>query len=134
MSYSIIRNALEIRLAELDIDIVTAWENVSLVPPNEMYQRAYLLPAGTNNPDFGNGLSRETGILQVSVVAPQGTGPSDCIAQAELIRTWFPRGLSLVNSGLTVIISKTPSIAPAIYEEKNYVIPVSIPFYCDVYN
>lgn len=133
MSYSLIRQALETRLLELDDTIPIAWENVSFTPPSTIYQRAFILLATTSNPTFGDAHARESGIFQVSVVAPNGGGSAEAIEQAERIRNWFPRGLSLPKGDILVRILNTPSVAPAIYETKNYVIPVSIPFMCDVY-
>jgi hypothetical protein len=133
MSYELIRVALEGRLNDLMPFVSTAWENVNFVAPSSLHQRAFILPAGTSNPTYGDTLMRESGILQVSVCSPAGDGSSNAMARTELIRSWFPRGLSLVNGTVTVIIAGTPSIAPAIYEQKLYVLVVSIPYLCDVH-
>ena len=129
MSYVAIRSALEQRLNSLMPAIPIAWENVSFTPVATGYQRINILPSETRNPTFGGGMVMESGIMQVSLCYPVGNGAATAAARAEELRTWFYRGLSLTESNVTVIIDKTPSIAPAQYEPGLYVIPVSIHFY-----
>lgn len=135
MSYKLITAAFVKRLNEMvsPLPTQTAWENVSFDPPVGIYQKAFILPANTSNPTYGDNLKRETGIFQVSIYAPSGNGSGLALDRAEIIRDWFSRGLSLVNDSVTVRILRTPSIAPAIQDEKNYIIPVSIPYFCDVF-
>lgn len=133
MSYQLIRAALESKLNAISPAVSTAWENVPFEPAiGQMYQRAFMLPAGADNTTFGNTLRRESGIFQVSVCAPLGNGSYDAITRAEVIRNWFYRGLTLTQSGVLVRILRTASIAPAITEEANYVVPVSIPYFSDI--
>lgn len=132
MSYEYIRRALEVRLSALSPSVPTSWENIPFTPPNSIYQRAYILPASTDNPTYGGSFMRESGILHVSVCAPIGNGALDAVSRAGLLRSWFYRGLSLDSNGVIVRILRSPSIAPAIYEEKTYVIPVSIPYFADI--
>ena len=129
MSYVLIRAALETQLDTLTPALKTVWENVSFTKPGSAFQRAYLLPANTSNPTYGDNLAMESGIFQVSLCYPEGNGSIDALERAEALRAWFPRGLSLTSENVTVIINKTPSIAPAMYEPGLYVIPISIPFY-----
>lgn len=129
MSYALIRQALETRLNAMSPALPTAWENVSFTPVATGYQRVNILPAETRNPTFGGGMAMETGIMQVSLCYPIENGSATAAARAESLRAWFYRGLSLTASNVTVIIDKTPSIAPAQYEPGLYVIPVSIHFY-----
>lgn len=133
MSYAAIRTALESRLNAMTPSLATAWENATFTPPSTAYQRINLLPAETENPEFGR-MKRERGIFQVMLCYPANTGPKDAIARAELIRAQFARKTSMVSGSVTVQITKTPSIAPAIYEPGLYVIPVSIPYQADVFN
>jgi hypothetical protein len=109
--------------------LATAWENVSFTTVATGYQRVNILPSETRNPTFGGGMVMESGIMQVSLCYPVGNGSATAAARAELLRAWFYRGLSLTSGAVTVIIGKTPSIAPAQFEPGLYVIPVSIHFY-----
>lgn len=132
MSYALIRQALETRLNAMTPSLPAAWENVSFNQVATGYQRVTILPGKTQNPTFGDTLKRETGIMQVSLCYPIGTGSAAALARAEAVRAWFYRGLSLTVSGVTVIIGGTPSIAPAINEPGFYVVPVSIPYFSDI--
>lgn len=134
MSYDVIRSLLESRLDSIYPSVETAWENVPFEPvTGVLYQRAFLLPASTENPTFGDSMARENGIFQVSVCAPIGLGSIEAMQRASLIRNRFYRGLSLVKGSVTVRIIKTPSIAPAITESVFYVIPVSISYFSDIF-
>lgn len=134
MSYEIIRSLLETHLDSLMPRVRTAWESVSFTPEvGELYQRAFLLPANTQNPTLGDDHHREIGIFQVSVCAPLQEGAEQALERAELIRWWFKRGTTLESNGFAVRMLSTPSIAPAIHELTAYVIPVSINFTCDVF-
>lgn len=134
MSYEIIRPALETWLSTIQPPIPTGWEGVPFHPPATLYQKAYLLPAMSQNPSFGEGLTRESGILQVSVHSPLGSGPMQATSRAELIRQAFPRGHSIEHGNLIIRITKTPSLAPGSSDGKSYILPVSITFQCDVFS
>lgn len=133
MSYQIIRRALEKRLFNLQPELPTSWENDTFEPPNSIHQRAFILPAATDNPSYGDTLQRESGIFQVSICTPLGAGSGAAIARATLLKAWFYRGFSITDSGLIIKIIKSPSMAPALRDGAFYVIPVSIPYQCDVY-
>lgn len=134
MSYQIIKSLLETHLDSLHPRIRTTWESVPFTPEvGELYQRAFLLPANTQNPTMGDDHHREIGIFQVSVCAPLGEGAGIALERAELIRWWCKRGTTLEGSGLVVRMLSTPSLAAAIHEPTVYVIPVSINFTCDVF-
>ncbi len=132
MSYQDIRAALELRLDSMNAQIPTAWENVIFNPPEEIYQRAYLLPSTTQNPTFGDSLYRESGIFQISIYAPFGEGTERAILQGEEIRSWFYRGLTLIYNNVKVIINGTPYFSPAMNEGNLYILTVSIPYFADL--
>lgn len=139
MSLLNIRIALEKHLASLEPALETALENQEFTPKNGVaHQRAYVLPANSESMGFeGNGISdtvRESGIFQVSLFYPLGTGSGDALVRAEAILSHFRRGLSLSSNGVTVIINKRGSVAPAQQDGKWYVIAVSIPYYSNIYH
>lgn len=131
-SDSIIRSLLEVRLFDLKPNLPTSWDNVSFTPPNSIHQRAYVLPAPTDNPSYGDNLRRESGIFQVSICVPIGNGSSEALMRASVIKEWFHRGLSMEGDGLIVKIFKSPFSAPGMRDGTFYVVPVSIPYQCDV--
>lgn len=133
MSVASIRAALEVRLSAMPT-LRTAYENVAFTPtPGEPYQRATMLPATTQNPAFGSTLKHESGIFQVSLFYPVNAGSGAAYARADAIRAHFPRGLTLTYSGSTVTIQRTPSIGPAGVDGDRYIVPVSIPYFANLF-
>lgn len=135
MSVVAIRQALETRLDLLTPQIPTAWENVEYsASSGTPFQRAYLLPGNNESPVFGSTeLVRELGLFQISLYYPIGRGMKDVSERAELIRAWFPRGLTLVSGGVNVIIQKRASVAPANRDGEWTVLPLSIPYFANVF-
>ncbi len=129
MSLLAVRNALETALNAMSPALATAWENTPYTPvEGTPYQRVYLLSAEPDNPEMGR-MATERGFMQISLCYPLGTGPSAAMARAELIRATFPRGAAFSASGVTTQIERTPEIAPALIEEKHYVLPVRVRFF-----
>lgn len=133
MSILKIRAALETALNGMSPALATAWENAAYTPvAGTPYQRVFMLPAGPENPSFGDGFRREYGLLQISLCYPLQTGPVAAATRAELIRTTFKRGASFTSSGVTVITEKTPDIAPGFYEADRYVLPVRVRYFSNI--
>jgi hypothetical protein len=128
-----IQKALEARLAALSGALPTAWSNVLLSPPATAYQSVDLLPAKPVNPTFGSAFYRDQGIFQVTLFFPLGGGVGAALARADVIRAGFPRGSSYSNGGITVLISGTPEIAPGRVIEQRWVVPVSIPYFANIF-
>lgn len=130
MSMSNLAIALEKRLDAMAPALATAWENDGYEPVvGTPYQRAYLLPAATENPTYGDNTSFESGIFQITLCYPEREGAAAAYARAELIRAQFTRGLSLTESSAVVRIKRTPSISPARNEPGLYLIDVSVPYF-----
>lgn len=130
MSQSLIKIALEKRLATLTPALATAYENVNYIPvTGTPYQRVNLLPATPENPTIGGNYHLELGIFQVTLCYPQGTGSATAKARAEAIKALFPRGLNLTESTTSLTITRTPAIAPAFMDGDRYVIPISIQYH-----
>jgi hypothetical protein len=132
MTALLIRAALEGRLAAMSPSLATAYENVPFKPTNgTAYQAVYVLFAQPDNREIGRQYVAR-GFMQVSLFYPQGAGSAPAATRAELIRTTFPRGLSLTNGGVIVTIERTPEILPGRNEDDRFVLPVRIPFYAPV--
>jgi hypothetical protein len=133
MSTSQIRAALETALATVTPNLPTEYENVNFEPPaSGAYQRTHLMPGDPVNDTFGDDQKREQGIFQVLLYYPTGTGPGAATAQAELIKTKFKRGSTFTNGGISVTISNTPTIAPALFSDDRYLIPIRIRYWAYV--
>lgn len=133
MSLVKIRAALETALNGMSPSLATAWENVAFVPPapSVAYQRAFLLPATPLNSAWGPS-HQELGIFQVTLCYPPQTGAGASSARAELIRTTFRRGISFLNSGVTVTILKTPEVGSGTFDGDRFTVPVKIRYMAQV--
>lgn len=130
-----IRTALETKLNALTPALVTAWESVPFTPVvGTAYQQVNLMIADTLNPTLGGDHYRIKGFMQVLLCYPPNAGAKTATTRADLLVNHFKRGTSLTSGGITVIIDKTPSIAPALIDGVLYKIPVSIYFSADIYS
>jgi hypothetical protein len=128
-----IRKALEIRLAAVAPAIQTAFENAAFTPvAGTPFQRVNLLPNTPDNSIQGVTTYFERGLFQVKLCYPIGTGPTAAETQAQLIRAHFKRGTSLLNSGVTVIITDTPRVSTGMIEGDRFCIPVSVPWQAQI--
>lgn len=133
MSLSIVRKALEVRLAALAPAISTAFENSAFTPvAGTPFQRVNLLPNTPDNSIQGASTYIETGLFQVTLCYPIGTGPAAAETQAQLTRAHFKRGNSMLNSGVTVIVTDTPRVSPALIDGDRYCVPVSVPWQAQI--
>lgn len=129
MSYTLIRQALEVRLAALTPAIATAWENAPFTPTTGTpYQRVNLMANTSTAPAIDQQTVVERGIFQVVLCYPAGAGSAAATARAELLRGHFQAGLELSAGGVVVRISAPPSIKGAIVGDGLYAVPASIPF------
>jgi hypothetical protein len=111
----------------------TSWENVPYTPvAGTAYQQAWLLPATPDNPTLGTEHYREQGIFQISLMYPLQAGTATAAARAQLIRTTFKRGTSMVSGTVTVRIATTPEISPGRVDGDRFSIPVKIRFFADI--
>lgn len=132
MSVNSIRAALETAVNGISPALSTAWENVPFEPvQGTPYQAVYLLLATPENIEFGD-VFRQIGILQISLFYPLETGSSSAMTRAELIRSTFKRGNSYSSGGVSVIISRTPDIKPAMRDGDRYHLIIDIPFFSHV--
>lgn len=134
MSSVKIRAALETALNAMSPALATAWENTDFAPPSSStpYQRAFVMFAEPDNPAFGGGMHRELGIFQINLLYPIQAGSAQAGARAELIRAAFPRGSTFSNSGVTVVISRTPEIGQGTIDGDRWFVPVKIRFHSNI--
>jgi len=135
MTQAIVRRALESALkAYADAQSITvAWENIEFTQPDTVYLRAFVLPAETTSADIGRVNRRFSGVFQVSIVSPTGTGPAATETIAAGLSAAFPPATPLGAGGVTVWITEPLSQGPAIQDRDRYVIPCSLPYAADTY-
>lgn len=123
MSWTAARAALDARMAALNIGTAKiAWPNVPLDAQTSLYYAVNFLPA-TVSPEL-HGADHESGIYQVSVFVPAGTGLGPALTKAQAVADHFKRQ---VFAGVSCGV---PTIAPPVQEPNWFQIPVSIPFVC----
>ncbi len=137
MTQALIRRAFEGALstwaAAQTPAIPVAWENVEFRQPAGRYLRAFLLPALTDSQDLGRVHRRYSGVFQVSVVMPTGTGAGAAEAIVGALATLFAPATPIVVSGLSVWASQPLSTGPAIPDGDRFVIPCSVPYLADTF-
>lgn len=134
MSQIKIRAALETALSAISPALSTAWENVPFQAPaaDMPYQQVFLLFAAPENPEAGNSIHIQKGIMQVSLRYPLLAGDGVARARAELIQTAFYRGRSMTNGGVVTVVESTPEIGQGISDEGRWFIPVKIRFVAQI--
>lgn len=110
-------------------DANTQFENTVITPVNgQAYQIINHFLAEPQNPEQGGKFFIENGYTQVSLAFPVAVGKGAALDMAQKIRDWFYKGLSLAAGGVTVIINRTPTIAPGAVAGDRYFVPVKIRF------
>ncbi|HAV1970650.1 TPA: hypothetical protein JG946_000947 [Enterobacter hormaechei subsp. steigerwaltii] len=127
--------ALAARLGEwADAEgIQVAWENVPFTPPaNEMYLAVHDMPVTPRTIDLGLRCRTYSGVYQINVVAPAGSGRTSVVALAGRVAELFPEGLEVEGKDFTGWISSEPGIFPSISTSVSYTVPVSFNYRADI--
>lgn len=133
MSQLKVRSALETRLAAFAAtkSLPVVWENIKTLPTGN-YLKAFMFPADTIDPSFGNRHRRYTGLLRVTYYSTDiNKGIATVQSTVEDLVEYFPRGLQIVSQGLTTNITNTPSILVPGYEATYIFITVDILYRAD---
>jgi len=133
MSIKRIRGLYEGRLAgwAASRSIPVAWQNVDFTPPSTIYLRAFMIPAETSGLDIAGESRTYKGVFQISVVAPEGSGPGQAEQIASDLDGLFPLALLLDDEGFSVQITHPCSQAPSIHGGGRYTVPVSFRYRAD---
>jgi hypothetical protein len=114
---------------------LTAYHNANFpVVSGVPYQLAHMITFKPDEPTQGGGYYREHGVFQVTLVYPAGVGMGAITARAELIRSYFKKGTTLVHSGIKTVISETPSIGYMQGSSSDVSLPVKIGYRADIYS
>lgn len=135
MSTRKVRSALETRLKTFaDANsLKVAWENKGAVLTVNHIQ-ATLFPAPTQNPSLGVEHKRFRGVFRMRVMLNDiNNGPAGIETLSEALVDWFPRGSSLVASGVTVNVESTPSCSGIMYEGNFVYVVVELSYRADTY-
>lgn len=129
-----IKQACEKHLKSITPDLPTAYEGFNFTPPSTMYQICQFVILNPSDPTLGDGYYRERVDLQVFVVGVSGKGTLEALQRAELIRSHFAKGTTLIQDGITLSILRTPKISGSMISEGRVVIPVLISVTTEVFS
>lgn len=134
MSNSKIRQLYEQRLYAWAAGkgLPVAWQNQPFTPPATTYLRAFLLPADTDSLDLEGAHRAYSGVFQVSIVAPTGSGAGAAEALAEEIAALFPCTLRLNSGAFAVQVAAPVSSGPAIVDDTRYTLPIWFRYRADI--
>jgi len=115
--------------------ISVAWENVPFTPPaNEMYLAVHDMPVTPRTIDLGLRCRTYSGVYQINVVAPAGSGRTSVVSLAGRVVQLFPEGLEIAGSDFTCWITSTPAVFRGIPTAVSYTIPISLNYRADIIN
>ncbi|EMN5247158.1 DUF4128 domain-containing protein [Enterobacter roggenkampii] len=113
--------------------IPVAWENVPFTPPSDgLYLAVHDMPATPRTLDLGLRCRIYSGVYQINVVAPAGTGRTDVVALADRVAELFPEGQEIEGRGFTCWIDQTPGVFRGITTSVSYTVPVSLNYRADI--
>ncbi|MGS3629563.1 phage tail terminator-like protein [Enterobacter hormaechei] len=112
--------------------ISVAWENVPFTPPaNEMYLAVHDLPVTPRTINLGLRCRTYSGVYQINVVAPAGSGRTSVVALASRVAELFPEGqkspAKTLPAGLAARLAYSAASLPV-----SYTVPVSLNYRADI--
>jgi hypothetical protein len=132
-SYADARNALERHLAEMPGNLPTAFENVRFTPEDGVaYQRCGMLWDSPIDGTMGRKLKKIGGIMQVTLMFPEGRGTDDASAQAAKIVDLFKPPMVIQEGGLRVCVVDPTKVANGFPSDGRWAVPVSVPWHAYV--
>lgn len=102
--------------------------------PGVPYQLIHVVPFKPEEPTQGGGFYREHGVFQVTLVYPPNYGVGALMARAELVRSYFKKGVEFSYGGITTTIFDTPEFGYFVTNDDSISMPVKISYSADIYN
>ncbi|WP_447650993.1 phage tail terminator-like protein [Pseudomonas abietaniphila] len=134
MSHQIIRRIYEQQLAAWAAPRVLriAYQGVAFEPgDDETYLRAFTLPAGTDTQTLEGTDRVYTGVFQISVVAPAGSGTGDAEGLVDDLDDLFPNFLRLQQGDFEVMVLTPVEPGPAIVDDTTLTVSASFQYRAD---
>ena len=136
MSHAIIASIYEAKLiawsAARSEKLKIVFENTAYAPAaGETYLRAFTIPGDTASNTLGGDHRLYTGVFQVSIVAPAGTGKIKINPIAAELISLFPVYGRDTKGEVTVITMSPVDPGPGITGDSTYTVPVSFSYRCD---
>ncbi|SFX26450.1 Bacteriophage related protein of unknown function [Pseudomonas sp. NFR02] len=136
MSHAIIASIYEAKLiawnAARSEKLKIVFENTAYTPASgETYLRAFTIPGDTASNTLGGDHRLFTGVFQVSIIAPAGTGKTQTNPIAAEITTLFPLYVRDVKNSLVVTLMTPVDVGPGITGDSTYTVPLSFTYRSD---
>lgn len=136
MSHAIIASIYEAKLIAWNnarqerLKIV--FENMAYTPAaGETYLRAFTVPGDTASNTLGGEHRLYTGVFQVSIICPAGTGKAKANPIAAEIIALFPLYVRDVKNGFVVTPMTPVDVGPGITGHSTYTVPLSFSYRSD---
>jgi hypothetical protein len=136
MSHAIIASIYEAKLITWNNarpeKLKIVFENMAYTPAaDETYLRAFTLPGDTASNTLGGDHRLFTGVFQVSIIAPAGTGKTKTNPIAEELIDLFPL-YARDTKGLVTVVTMSPvDPGPGTTGDSTYTFPVSFLYRAD---
>ena len=136
MSHRTIRQIYEARLAAWAAArapvLRIAYQGVTFTQTaGETYLAAFTLPAGTNSETLGGDHRAYTGLFQINVVTPAGTGTGKAEGIVDELAALFPLNARYTKAGLTVMTLTPVAPGPEVEVDSNLTVSASFEYRAD---
>ncbi|NMZ40449.1 phage tail terminator-like protein [Pseudomonas proteolytica] len=136
MSHAIIASIYEAKLIAWSKaraePIKVVFENVQYDPADgETYLRAFTIPGDTASNTLGGDHRLFTGVFQVSIIAPAGTGKAKTNPISAELTDLFPLYARDTKGAVTVVTMSPVDQGPGITGDSTYTVPVSFLYRAD---
>ena len=136
MSHAIIASVYEAKLiawnAARPEKLKIVFENTAYAPADgETYLRAFTIPGDTASNTLSGDHRLFTGVFQVSIIAPAGTGKAKTNPIAAELTDLFPIYARDTKGAVTVVTMSPVDPGPGITGDSTYTVPVSFLYRAD---
>lgn len=136
MSHAIIASIYEAKLIAWNSarseKLKIVFENMAYTPAaGEIYLRAFTIPGDTASNTLGGDHRLFTGVFQVSIIAPAGTGKTKINPLAAELTDQFPLYVRDTKNGFVVTPMTPVDQAPGITGDSTYTVPLSFSYRSD---
>lgn len=136
MSHAIIASIYEAKLIDWNAvrseKLKIVFENIAYTPAaGETYLRAFTIPGDTASNTLGGDHRLFTGVFQVSIIAPAGTGKTKTNSIAAELTDLFPLYARDTKNGFVVTPMTPVDTGPGIIGDSTYTVPLSFSYRSD---
>jgi hypothetical protein len=134
MSHLTIRLLYQQRVAAwaADKDLRVSYQGAEFIPAaDETYLSCFALPAGTDTNTLAGDHRVYTGVFQINVVTPVGSGTGDAEGLVDELAELFPAYLRLNKGDFEVIVLTPVEPGPALTEDTTLSVSASFQYRAD---